>query len=220
MQEQENIQNPTPAQPAVVTSATPAATSVSQTGGFQQRGNDHRRGGRGQGGQRGGGGRDRRGGRPGQERDPREFEQKTLELSRVTRVTKGGKRMRFRATVVVGDKKGRVGFGVAKGADVAMALDKAARQAKKHLVTIPLIKGTIPHAVSAKFGAAEVILKPAPQGTGLKCGGPVRIVLELAGVPNAVSKILGGKNKINNVKAAFEAINMLRKDKAATTLTA
>lgn len=210
MQEQENIQNAAP-----VTQAAAAP----QAGGFQ-RGND-RRGGRGQGGQRGGGrGGDRRGGRGQQERDPREFEQKTLELSRVTRVTKGGKRMRFRATVVVGDKKGRVGFGVAKGADVSMALDKAARQAKKRLVTIPLIKGTIPHAVTAKFGAAEVILKPAPQGTGLKCGGPARIVLELAGVPNAVSKILGGKNKINNVKAAFAALHMLRKEKAATSPSA
>jgi small subunit ribosomal protein S5 len=124
--------------------------------------------------------------------------------------------MRFRATVVVGDKKGRVGFGVAKGADVAMALDKASRQAKKRLVQVPLHKGTIPHEVAAKFGAAMVIIKPAPQGTGLKSGGPARIVLELAGVPNAVSKILGGKNKINNVKAAFAALKMLRKEKAST----
>ncbi|NBS68076.1 30S ribosomal protein S5 [bacterium] len=203
MAEQENIQNAVP--------ATQAAAP--QAGGFQ-RGND-RRGGRGQGGQRGGGRGDRRGGRS-QERDPREFEQKTLELSRVTRVTKGGKRMRFRATVVVGDKKGRVGFGVAKGADVAMALDKASRQAKKRLVQVPLLKGTIPHEVAAKFGAAMVIIKPAPQGTGLKSGGPARIMLELAGVPNAVSKILGGKNKINNVKAAFAALKMLRKEKAST----
>lgn len=170
-------------------------------------------GGRGQGG-RGGRG-DRRGGRS-QERDPREFEQKTLELSRVTRVTKGGKRMRFRATVVVGDKKGRVGYGVAKGADVALALDKAARQAKKRLVQVPLHNETIPHVVSAKFGAAQVLIKPAPAGTGLKSGGPTRVVLELAGVPNAVSKILGGKNKINNVKAAFSALNMLRKEQAST----
>ncbi len=173
-----------------------------------------RRGGRGgRGGQRGGG-NDRRGGRGGrtQERDPREFDQKTLELSRVTRVTKGGKRMRFRATVVVGDHKGRVGFGVAKGADVTMALDKAARQAKKHLVHVPIVRETLPHEVYAKFGAAIVLLKPAPVGTGLKCGGPARIVLELAGVPNAVSKIMGGKNKINNVKAAFDALKMLRRD--------
>ncbi len=192
----------------------PAPVSGTQAlEGAAKRGGD-RRGGRG--GQRQGG--DRRGGRGQrtQERDPREFEQKTLELARVTRVTKGGKRMRFRATVIVGDKKGRVGFGVAKGADVSMALDKAARQAKKRLITIPLIKETIPHVVAAKFGAGDVLIKPAPQGTGLKCGGPVRVVLELAGVPNAVSKVLGGKNKINNVKAAFSALSMLRKEKAQT----
>lgn len=210
MSEQEKIQTVAPGATAAPAAAQQAPAKF---------GND-RRGGRGgqQGGQRGGG-RDRRGGRP-QERDPREFEQKTLELSRVTRVTKGGKRMRFRATVIVGDKKGRVGFGVAKGADVAMALDKAARQAKKHLIQVPLIKGTIPHAVAAKFGAGSIILKPAPQGTGLKCGGPVRVVLELAGVPNAVSKILGGKNKINNVKATFAAIKLLRKEKASLTPSA
>lgn len=212
MPEQENIQK----------TAAPAATQAATApqAGAPARSND-RRGGRGgqQGGGQRGGGRDRRGGRP-QERDPREFEQKTLELSRVTRVTKGGKRMRFRATVVVGDKKGRVGFGVAKGADVAMALDKASRQAKKHLITVPLIKETVPHEVLAKFGAGMIMIKPAPQGTGLKCGGPVRVVLELAGVPNAVSKILGGKNKINNVKATFAALNMLRKEKSSVTPSA
>lgn len=218
MQEQENIQN---AAPTAQAAAPVAQATAPQAGGGFSRGNDRRGGRPGQGGQRGGGrGNDRRGGRPGQERDPREFEQKTLELSRVTRVTKGGKRMRFRATVVVGDKKGRVGFGVAKGADVAMALDKAARQAKKRLVQVPLIKGTLPHAATAKFGAAMVIIKPAPQGTGLKCGGPTRVVLELAGVPNAVSKILGGKNKINNVKAAFAALKMLRREKAVTAPSA
>ncbi len=212
MPEQENIQK-------TVASASMQAATAPQAG-APARSND-RRGGRGsqQGGGQRGGGRDRRGGRP-QERDPREFEQKTLELSRVTRVTKGGKRMRFRATVVVGDKKGRVGFGVAKGADVAMALDKASRQAKKHLITVPLIKGTVPHEVLAKFGAGMIMIKPAPQGTGLKCGGPVRVVLELAGVPNAVSKVLGGKNKINNVKATFAALNMLRKEKASVTPSA
>ncbi len=206
MAEQEKKQSPVSADNAAV------AAPASQAGSFQR--NNDRRGGRGQGGQRGGGRGDRRGGRS-QERDPREFEQKTLELARVTRVTKGGKRMRFRATVVLGDKKGRVGFGVAKGADVAMALDKAARQAKKRLITIPMVKGTLPHETAAKFGAAHVLLKPAPQGTGLKSGGPARIVLELAGVPNAVSKILGGKNKINNVKATFAALKMLRKEQAS-----
>ncbi len=171
-------------------------------GGFGGRGGGQN----GQGG-RGGRGNDRRG---GQDREPREFEQKILELARVTRVTKGGKRMRFRAAILIGDRKGRVGFGVAKGGDVAMAVDKAMRQAKKSLFTVPMSNGTIPHEVQAKFAAACVMLKPAPQGTGLKSGGPTRMVLDLAGVPNAVSKVLGSKNKINNAKATFAALQALK----------
>lgn len=166
------------------------------------RGGNNRGEGRGKGGPRGG----RR-----DEREPREFEQKILELARVTRVTKGGKRMRFRASIVIGDRRGRVGFGVAKGADVAMAVEKAFRQAKKALITVPLVKETIPHEVLRKFAAAIVLLKPAPQGTGLKCGGPTRVVLELAGVPNAVSKLMGSSNKINNAKATFMALAALQK---------
>ena len=146
--------------------------------------------------------------RPAQE--PREFEQKILELARVTRVTKGGKRMRFRACVIIGDKKGRVGMGVAKGADVAMSVEKAVRQAKKDLVVVPLKNETIPHDITQKYGAAKIIIKPAPAGTGLKSGGAVRIVLELAGIPNAVSKILGTNNKINNAKATFAALRLLK----------
>lgn len=182
------------------------------------------RGGRpGQGGNRPGGGDSRgkggaRGGRR-DDREPREFEQKILELARVTRVTKGGKRMRFRASLVIGDRRGRVGFGVAKGADVAMAVEKAFRQAKKNMVTVPLVKETIPHAIERKFAAAIVLLKPAPQGTGLKCGGPARMVLELAGVPNAVSKLMGSSNKINNAKATFMALAALRKSDAAPVIT-
>ena len=163
---------------------------------------DDKRGGRGRGGARRDGGRGAR--------EPREFEQKILELARVTRVTKGGKRMRFRASLVIGDRRGKVGFGVAKGADVSIAIEKAFRQAKKNMLKVPLVKETIPHEVSFKFAAASVLLKPAPQGTGLKSGGPTRVVLELAGVPNAVSKILGSKNKINNAKATFLALRALR----------
>ena len=99
-------------------------------------------------------------------REEKEFEQKILDIARVTRVTKGGKRMRFRATVVVGDKKSRVGFGVGKGNDVTFSVNKAARDAKKRMITIPIIKGTIPHETRAKFGASMVMLKPAPQGSG------------------------------------------------------
>jgi small subunit ribosomal protein S5 len=139
-----------------------------------------------------------------------DYEEKNLEIARVTRVTKGGKRMRFRALTVIGNRKGRVGFGLAKGADVALATSKATTQARKALITVPLSKDTIPHAVEAKFAAARVLLKPAPKGTGIKAGGAVRVVLELAGVPNVVSKILGSSNKINNVKATFMALKKLQ----------
>lgn len=185
-------------------------------------------GGRGRGGQFGGGqrrggaggGRGGPGGRGGRnDRGPRryddlpaesDYEEKNLEVSRVTRVTKGGKRMRFRILSVIGNHKGRVGFGLAKGLDVAAGTNKATAHARKSLLTIPLVNETIPHAVKAKEGAAVVIIKPAPKGTGIKAGGPVRTVLELAGVPNVSAKILGSKNKINNVKVVFKALRQLR----------
>ena len=128
----------------------------------------------------------------------------------MTRVTKGGKRMRFRALTVIGNRKGRVGFGLAKGLDVAGATSKATTQARKSLITVPIVNDTIPHPVEAKFAAARVLLKPAPKGTGVKAGGAVRVVLALAGVPNVTSKILGSSNKINNVKATFKALKMLK----------
>lgn len=145
------------------------------------------------------------------EREPQEFDQSIVELARVTRVTKGGKRMRFRASVIVGDRKGRVGFGVAKGADVQLAVAKATRQAKKHVIRVPLVRETIPYEVHAKFGAAELLLKPAPRGSGIIAGGALRTVLAFAGVPNVSSKMLGSKNKINNIKAAFVALTELHK---------
>lgn len=155
-----------------------------------------------------GGGRGRgRGKRP--QREPQEFEQKILDLARVTRVTKGGKRMRFRTCLVIGDRKGRVGVGIAKGADVAISVEKAFRQAKKNMITVPIVNETIPHETRYKFGAAQILIKPAPEGTGLKSGGAVRVLLELAGVPNAVSKILGGNNKINNARATMFALKQL-----------
>ena len=169
---------------------------------------DNRNGRPGQGGDRGGRGRGPR--RDNREREVKEFEQRILELARVTRVTKGGKRMRFRVCLIIGDRKGRVGIGIAKGADVAASVEKAFRQAKKHLITVVLVKETIPHEVMSKFGAAQVMLKPAPQGVGLKSGGPTRMVLELAGVPNAVSKVLGSKNKITNARATFAALEKLQ----------
>lgn len=152
--------------------------------------------------------RDRRGG--GRPREEKEFDERVLDLARVTRVTKGGKRMRFRATVLIGDRKGRVGYGIAKGADVALSVGKATRAARKKLITVPFVKNTIPHGVREKFGAAKILIKPAPEGTGIKAGGAMRAVLELAGVPNVVGKQLGASNKINNVKATIEALRKLR----------
>lgn len=140
-----------------------------------------------------------------------EFDQFILDLARVTRVTKGGKQLSFRATVLIGDRQGRVGYGVQKGKDVQMAVDKAVHQAKKHMIRVPLIKETIPHRVEAKFKAAKVMLKPAPRGSGLIAGSMIRNVLELAGVPNASAKMLGKSgNKIANVKAVFAALTSFK----------
>jgi len=139
----------------------------------------------------------------------KEYEQKLVDLSRVTRVTKGGKQMNFRATVVVGDRKGKVGFGMGKAGDVSVAIDKAAKAAKKFLFTVPIKGGTIPHEIYAKFGSGKVLLKPANPGKGIKAGGAMRIVLELAGVPNVTGKILGSNNKINILYATFKALKQL-----------
>ncbi len=140
-----------------------------------------------------------------------EFESKLLDLARVTRVTAGGRRLRFRAGVVVGDRKNRVGFSAAKGRDVAQAVDKATRAAKKNLITVPIVNETIPHPTEAKFGAAKIILKPQRKGRGLVAGGTVRIICNLAGLKNISSKMLGRtSNKINNAKATIEALKKLK----------
>jgi small subunit ribosomal protein S5 len=139
-----------------------------------------------------------------------EFEQKLLDLARVTRVVKGGRRFRFRATLVIGDRKGRVGVGVAKGADVSDAISKAFNDAKKQVITVSLVKGTLPHDVYFKQGSAKVLLKPATKGRGVVAGGAVRAVMELAGVHDVVSKSLGTSNKLNVARAAIEALKQLR----------
>ena len=140
-----------------------------------------------------------------------EFESKLLDLDRVTRVTGGGKRLRFRALIVAGNKTGKVGIGVAKGSDVPRAIEKATKLAKKHLIEVPIIGDTIPHEVSAKFGAAEVLLKPQKKGRGLVAGGAVRVICNLAGIKNISSKVLGAtKNKINNAKATIKALRALK----------
>lgn len=139
-----------------------------------------------------------------------EFEQKIIDLARVTRVMAGGKRMRFRACVVIGNKNGQIGYAIAKGADVTIAVNKAATKAKKNLLTVARYKETIPHEVRLKYKAANIILKPAPIGTGIKAGGAVRDVLALSGIANVVAKIIGSNNKINNVKATFLALQSLQ----------
>jgi small subunit ribosomal protein S5 len=150
----------------------------------------------------------KRGNRP----EKSEFDTAILDLARVTRVTQGGKHLSFRACVVTGDRKGRVGFGVDKGKDVQIGVDKATRQSKKRMLQVPLKNDTIPHVVCSKFKAAKVLLMPAPRGAGIIAGGAVRSVLELAGVPNVSSKILGKtKNKITVIKATFEALKQLRR---------
>lgn len=142
-----------------------------------------------------------------------EYENKLIDLRRVTRVTAGGKRFNFRATVVVGDRNGKIGLGVAKGADTALALEKATRIAKKRMIKVPLTKSfSIPHEVRGKWGSALVVIKPAfKAGRGLVAGGAVRIVLGLSGVRNISAKILSSsKNKINNAKAALDALKKLK----------
>ena len=140
-----------------------------------------------------------------------DFQDKVLDLRRVTRVTAGGKRFRFRATVIVGDKKGSVGAGIAKGLDVAQAVEKAKTRAKKNLIRIPITGATIPHEVTAKFSAARVLLKPARKGHGLIAGGAVRTVLSLAGIRDITAKCLGRTpNKLTNALATLEALKKLR----------
>lgn len=141
-----------------------------------------------------------------------EFKEKVLDLRRVTRVVAGGKRFRFRATVIVGDERGRVGVGVAKGLDVASAVGKARTEGKKALLHVSLKDGrTIHHEVEAKYSAARVLIKPSSEGHGLKAGGSVRFVLALAGVKDATAKILGRTpNKLTNALATIEALKKVR----------
>lgn len=142
-----------------------------------------------------------------------EFESKLLDLARVTRVTKGGRRLRFRAVMVVGDKKGRVGVGVDKGLDVSQAIEKAIRAAKKSLIIVDVSRDTIPYEVNSKFGAAKIMLKPQSKGRGLVAGGTVRVICSLAGIKNISSKMLGKtRNKLNNARATILALEKLPKN--------
>ena len=140
-------------------------------------------------------------------------EQRMIDVARVTRVMAGGKRMRFRACVALGNKKGTVGIGVAKGADVTLAVNKAATKARKNMITVPIVNETIPHAITSKAGAAIILFKPARKGSGIIAGGSVRIILELAGINNITSKILGTNNKLNNAKCVIKALSSLKQPK-------
>jgi small subunit ribosomal protein S5 len=141
----------------------------------------------------------------------KEFEEKVVQVNRVSKKTKGGNKIGFSVLVVVGDKKGRVGVGLGGAPDVTSAVRKAVSYAKKHLFTVPMKGKTIPHQVLVKRGAAKVLIKPAPPGTGVIAGGAVRAVVEAAGIRDIVSKILGSKNQASNVYATLEALKKLQR---------
>lgn len=149
--------------------------------------------------------------RPQEPREKPEFEQHIADLARVTRVTSGGKQLSFRACVLIGDRKGRVGYGIDKGKDVQIAVEKAVKQAQKNIIRVPVVFETIPHRVERKFKAARLMIKPAPKGSGIIAGSVVRTILDLAGVPNASAKVLGKtNNKITNIKAVFDALQSFK----------
>ncbi len=141
----------------------------------------------------------------------KEFEETVVDIRRISKKTKGGNTIRFSALVVIGDKKGKVGVGISKASDVSSAIRKAIEAAKRKIIEVPLRGTTIPYSVEEKFSAAKVMLKPAPPGSGIIAGGPMRVVLEAAGVRDAVGKILGTSNKISNVYACLKALKTIAK---------
>lgn len=190
-------------QEAAASTDAPAATS--ETKGRAEGDRPQRRG-----GDRRNPRRPRRGG-PRTERARSEFDQKIISIRRVTRVTSGGRRFAFSVAMVIGDKKGRVGVGIGKAGDTQLAIEKATRDAKKHMITVPMNKDQhIPHDVHTKYASSEVMVMPSP-GRGLVAGSSVRTVLELAGVKDVTAKIFSrSKNKLNNAKAAVEALRQLK----------
>ena len=146
------------------------------------------------------------------EKAQKEYDERVVQINRISKTVKGGRRMRFAAIVVVGDKKGRVGYGLGKAAEVPDAIRKASEVARKNVVRIPLIDGyrTIPHATIGRFGAGEIVLRPAAEGTGIVAGGVVRAILELAGATDVITKCVGSRTPINQVHATMKALTELK----------
>lgn len=144
-------------------------------------------------------------------REEKKFDEKVLLIRRVSKKTSGGNYVTFSALVVVGDKKGKIGIGIGRGLEVPPAIQKAITKAKKHMLEVPVYKTTLPHQIELKYKSARILLKPAPEGTGLKVGSVVRTLLNLAGVQNASGKIIGTRNQIVNTYAVMEALKRLKK---------
>ncbi len=171
-------------------------------------------------GRRDGGGRGRKGRRDDRNevREKPEFEERVVHISRNSKVVKGGRRFSFGALVVVGDRKGRVGYGLGKAAEVAEAIRKAGESAKRNLQTVTMRGTTLPHDAIGKFSGAQVLIRPASEGTGIIAGGPCRAVLELAGVRDVLAKSLGSNNPLNVTKATLKALELLRSKEAALAI--
>ena len=143
-------------------------------------------------------------------RQEKDYEHNLLHVARVARVVQGGRRFSFRATVAIGDRRGKAGVGVAKGVDVSTAIGKAIHDAKKNLVSFPIYRDTIPHEVNAKYESARIILKPARIGKGIVAGGAIRVLADLSGIKNLTAKSLGSNNKINTAKVMLKALKQLK----------